>query len=86
LIRTYDLVSHLHHQLKRDVRFFNRDHHVMDVAAVTLQQVGDLLCCASMEFLHLVDGGFQDRAKVTLTFTRARSGCGPKLDEVGKCR
>ena len=43
LIRAHNFVSHLHHQLKRDVRFLHRDHYVVDIATIALQQIGDLL-------------------------------------------
>ena len=56
LIRAHNLVPHLHHQLKRDVRFLDCNHHVVDVAAIALQQVRDLLFRASVKFFHLVDG------------------------------
>ena len=45
LIRADDLVAHLHHQLERDVRFLDGDHHVVHVAAAALQQVADLRGC-----------------------------------------
>src|SRR4249919_2804621 len=86
LIRAYDLVSYLHHELKRNVRFFNRDHYVMDVTAVTLQQVGNLLFRAAVKLFHLVDGVGQHRTKVALAFARARGRRGSELIEVGERR
>src|SRR6185312_15887366 len=86
LIRAYDFVSYLHHELKGNVRFFHRDHYVVNVAAVTLQQVGNLLLGASMKLFNLVDGLGQHRTKVALAIVRARSRRGPELIEVGECR
>ncbi len=51
LIRAYDLVPHLHHQLKRDVRFLDGDHDVVNIAAIALQQIRDLLLRASVKLL-----------------------------------
>src|SRR5690242_12009806 len=43
LIRVDDLVPHLHHQLKSNVRLFHCDHDVVNVLAVALHQFADLL-------------------------------------------
>src|SRR5690348_4177557 len=43
LVSIHDLVSHLHHQLKRNVGLFYRDHDVVDVLPLPLDQLTHLL-------------------------------------------
>ena len=81
LIRAYNLVPHLHHQLKGDVRLFDGDHDVVHIAAIAFQQIGDLLLRASVEFFHLVDGGLQHRAKIALALVRSLK---PMLTSAGR--
>jgi len=46
LIRADNLVPHLHHHLKCNVRFFHRDHYVVYVAAVAFNK--SVTCCSAL--------------------------------------
>src|ERR1700733_12316544 len=63
LICADNLVADLHHQLKGNIRFFDCDHHVVQISPAALQETAHLGCCCLVQLVHGLYGVRQDRRK-----------------------
>jgi len=53
LVRAYNLVANLHHELEGNVCLLDRDHHSAQVRIATLEQAANLLFGAATQLVYL---------------------------------
>jgi hypothetical protein len=66
----HNFIAYLHHQLKREIGFFDCDHRSVKVLSVALQNAGDLLFGPGLQLFNLANGAFQGMEEIRLPIGR----------------